>query len=88
MSDVPDDIMQALPRPAVMFADHSYPAYSRDQLARAIMAERERCAKVAEEVGRGASRNREIYIMTGVAGLSCVIATAIRAASLTPERNT
>jgi hypothetical protein len=58
-------------------------------MAEALLAERERCAKVAEEVGKGASRARDIYVMTGAAGLSRVIATAIRmspdAALATPE---
>lgn len=40
------------PRPAVTFADHSYPAYSQRQMqdyaAASVAAERERCAIIAE----------------------------------------
>lgn len=50
----------------------------RDVMSAALLAERERCALIAEGVARGASRNREVYIMTGVAGLGRVVASAIR----------
>jgi hypothetical protein len=51
--DIPEDVWESLPRPAVTYADHSYPAYSREQMARVLLAERlkerEACAKLIEE---------------------------------------
>ncbi len=47
-------------------------------VAEVILAERERCAQIAEGVARDASRDREIFIMTGAAGLGRTIAASIR----------
>lgn len=77
--NIPSDIEQAATRFAGKYLAHdiSCERLYRDAAA-LVMAERERCALIAEGKARDASRDRDTYIMTGVAGLGRVIATAIR----------
>lgn len=79
MTDIPDDIMKAA---WAVLQDEGHSESDAERIARAIMAERERCAKVADKAAADQdtnTRDHEALIQALAAeDIAHVIADAIR----------
>ncbi|NYD84299.1 hypothetical protein [Brucella intermedia] len=81
---IPEDIM-AIAREVIdsaafeQFPDGTYPDASYERVARAILAERQRCADVAKSVWKDAQANEQFDAVKAVSLIRCRIDTGAAA---------